>query len=214
MPGHLDAGDFSIWLAALRTALINNTGTDVPCGDCAACCRSSYFIHIHPEEKSTVERIDKRLLFPAPGLPRGHKILGYDETGRCPMFVNHSCSIYEYRPLTCRQYDCRIFAATGISPGEEEKAKVKKQINRWQFSFPEKRDRDWEAALKTTVQFLQEHAKRFQEGIIPENPTRLAVLAIKVCDVFVGVGNIILSDVPEKIREITEASVLFDQNSK
>ena len=108
---------FSSWLRDIRSAHLNENGIDVPCGECNACCRSSYFIHIKPEEAQTLARISKKFLFPAPGLPRGNVLLGYDEHGHCPMLVDDKCSIYEHRPISCRNYDCRIFLAALITAG-------------------------------------------------------------------------------------------------
>src|SRR3954465_11952478 len=97
--GEVGAGDFSAWLHSTRQArTVGNVGADVPCGTCTACCRPSFFIHIRPEEKDTLKRIPKALLFPAPGLPKGHKVMGYDDKGQCPMFVVDRCSIYAHRP--------------------------------------------------------------------------------------------------------------------
>ena len=120
----LPAGEFSSWLRRTRSALVEESGADVPCGECNACCRSSYFIHIRPEETRTLSRIPKKLLFPAPGLPKGNVLLGYDEHGRCPMLIDDKCSIYEHRPQTCRNYDCRIFSAAGIAAGDDDKALI------------------------------------------------------------------------------------------
>ena len=96
------AGGFSHWLRRIRAAQRDGSAMDVPCGDCNACCRASQFISIAPDETSTLEHIPASLLFPAPGLPGGYVLLGYDENGHCPMLVEGECSIYEHRPLTCR----------------------------------------------------------------------------------------------------------------
>ena len=81
----LPAGGFSTWLRRTRDAQVDDTGADVPCGECIACCRSSYFIHVAPEEIQTLARIPGELLFPAAGLPKGNVVMGYDENGCCPM---------------------------------------------------------------------------------------------------------------------------------
>ena len=81
------------------------------------------FIHIQPEETQTLQRIPRALLFPAPGLPKGHVLMGYCDKGQCPMLVDNQCSIYEHRPQTCRDYDCRVFAATGISVDQQPSLK-------------------------------------------------------------------------------------------
>src|SRR4051812_18756771 len=104
------AGEFSSWLRHTRRALhLKTVGADVPCGECTGCCRSSLFIHIKPEETRARARIPKALQFPAPGLPKGNVLMGYNKKGECPMLVDGKCSIYEDRPQTCRDYDCRIF---------------------------------------------------------------------------------------------------------
>ena len=156
----------------------------MPCGECTACCTSSYFVHIRPEETQTLSRIPRELLFPAPGLPEGNVLLGYDENGHCPMLIDDMCSIYEHRPLTCRNYDCRVFAAAGMTAGDDDKALITQRIRRWKFSYPIKRDRHQHAAVQAAARFLRERAECFPAGFVPSNSTQLAILAIKVYDVF------------------------------
>src|SRR5688572_23451385 len=103
----LAAGRFSEWLVEMQHALRGERDAAVPCDGCTACCTSSQFIHIEPDETETLAQIPRELLFPAPGSP-GHVVLGYDDHGRCPMLVDEKCSIYEHRPRTCRTYDCRV----------------------------------------------------------------------------------------------------------
>jgi len=180
----LPAGRFSSWLRRTRSAQAKENGADVPCGECNACCRSSYFIHIRPEETQTLARIPREFLFAAPGLPEGHVLLGYDENGHCPMLIDNKCSIYAHRPLTCRTYDCRIFPAAGLAAGDDDKALITQQIRRWQFSFPTKLDHHQQAAVQAAARFLRERAECFPAGVVPSNSTQLAILAIKVYDVF------------------------------
>jgi len=129
--GRLDAGAFPAWLAGMRRALRGEADADVPCGTCTACCTSSQFVHIGPDEADTLASIPAELLFPAPLLPLGHVVLGYDERGHCPMLLDGACSIYEHRPRTCRTYDCRVFPAAGLVP--EGKPAIARQAARWQF---------------------------------------------------------------------------------
>lgn len=68
----LPAGGFSSWLRRTRVALLEEDGADVPCGECSACCTTSHFVHVRPEETQTLARISRELLFPAPGLPDGN----------------------------------------------------------------------------------------------------------------------------------------------
>jgi Fe-S-cluster containining protein len=178
------AGDFSLWLEHTRDALISNSGVDVDCGECKACCSSSYFIHISPEETGVLSRIDRRILFPAPGLAKGNVLLGYREDGSCPMMNGGTCSIYEHRPLTCRNYDCRIFAAAGIDAGGVEKMNITARVRRWMFSFPGEKDRAEFGAVQSAAAFIREHSGCFPSGVAPKNPSLLAVMAIKVYGVF------------------------------
>jgi len=72
----LPAGGFSSWLRRTRVALLEEDGADVPCGECSACCTTSHFVHVRPEETQTLARIPQELLFPAPALPAGNVLLG------------------------------------------------------------------------------------------------------------------------------------------
>lgn len=181
----LPAGGFSSWLRHARSALLSKTGIDVACGECTACCSSSQFIHVKPGETSTLARIRKDILVPAPGFPKGHVLLGYDKNGYCPMMVEGKCSIYEHRPLTCRNYDCRVFTAAGTTPGEG-KERITERVRRWKFSYPSERDREEHLAVQAAAKFIRQHAECFPGGRIPGDPGQLAILAIKVYDVFLG----------------------------
>jgi len=179
----LPAGDFSSWLRHTRNALLIEIGTDVDCEECIACCSSSQFIHIRPEENRTLDRIRKELLVPAPGLPKGHVLLGYDKNGFCPMMNNNTCSIYEHRPLTCRTYDCRVFAAAGINAGVD-KPRINQRVACWKFNYPFEQDRDEHLAVQAAAYFIRDHADCFPGKKIPSTPSQLAILAVKVYDLF------------------------------
>jgi uncharacterized protein len=131
MTDELDAGPFASWLRQLQEALAGAGDSDVPCDGCTACCESSQFVHIEPDEVDTLAHVPRALLFPAPGLPAGHVVLGYDGDGRCPMLSEAVCTIYEHRPRACRVYDCRIFVATGV---EVDQPKVASRVRRWRFA--------------------------------------------------------------------------------
>jgi Fe-S-cluster containining protein len=180
----LPAGDFSCWLRRVRNALRHGTGMDVACGECVGCCTSSYFIHIEPGETATLGRIRKELLVVAPGLPKRHVLLGYDSNGRCPMFANGKCSIYEDRPQTCRSYDCRVFTAAGILPGGPDKVEINERARRWRFTYPAEQDREEHLAVQAAASFIREHADSFPGRRVPTDPSQLAILAIKTYEVF------------------------------
>jgi Fe-S-cluster containining protein len=105
------------------------------------------------------------------------------------MLIDNQCSIYEHRPLTCRNYDCRIFPAAGIAAGDEGKAPITQRIRRWTFSCPTPRDRNQHAAVQAAARFLRERANCFPAGVVPSDTTQLAILAIKVYDVFLKHNN-------------------------
>lgn len=184
----ISAGEFSSWLD--RTLRILKTGgdIDVPCGGCTACCTSSYFIHINTEEAGTISRIPREIMFPAPGLPKGNLLLGFNEKGHCPMFRDNKCSIYEYRPRTCRTYDCRILAATGLAPGDD-RMKIARQVNRWEFSFEGESGMKKFSAIRAAAEFISKHASHFPAGFIPGNTPQQALIAIKTYEVFTDLSN-------------------------
>ena len=162
----LAAGRFSTWLAEMESALRGDGEADVPCAGCTACCRSSQFIHIEPDETDTLDRIPSELLFPAPKLPAGHVLLGYDDNGCCPMLVDGGCSIYEHRPRTCRTYDCRIFAATGVDIDEGgAHVEVARRVRQWRFDF----DSDDDQMLFDAVRAA---ARRRRHGEEPDRTGR------------------------------------------
>ena len=131
----IDAGPFGAWLTAARASLRGEgRGMDVPCGECVGCCTSSMFVHVGPGETDALAVIPARLLVRAPGRPRGHKLLGFADDGSCPMFKAGGCSIYEHRPRTCRDYDCRMFAAAGIDAGDD-KPVISERVRSWAFSY-------------------------------------------------------------------------------
>ena len=148
----LAAGSFRAWRAEFLAALDGAGSVDVPCGSCTACCRSRYFITIEPDEREALARIPKPLLVPAPGKPKGHVVMGFDQEGRCPMLGEHGCTIYEHRPRTCRSYDCRVFAATGVVP--TGKPHIAAQAARWEFDHPTGADLESQRRVQAVAQGL------------------------------------------------------------
>ena len=164
-----NAGDFSDWLRSNSS----QDGVDVPCGDCNACCRASYFIHVTPADTQALAHIPAELLFPAPGKPPGHLVMGFDQRGHCPMLENGACSIYPHRPQTCRDFDCRLFAATGLPAGGRKKQDVNGAAAAWQFSYATEKARHCHTMLKSIAGELAATSG------LEESPTRIAILAIK-----------------------------------
>ena len=180
----LAAGAFSSWLGEMEGALQGDRVAAVPCGTCTACCTSSQFVHVGPEETDTLAQIPAELLFPAPNRPAGHLLLGYDERGHCPMLGDDGCSIYEHRPRACRTYDCRIFAAAGVMPAGAGTVAVARRAGRWRFSFPTAADRAARAAVRAAAAYLAGPA-----DLLPPtagSATQRAVLAVRIHGLFLG----------------------------
>jgi hypothetical protein len=176
----IDAGDFVSWLSAMAGALGGEGGMDVPCGACTACCTSSQFVHVEPDETDALAHIPRELLFPAPGRPTGHVLLGFDGRGHCPMLVDGACSIYEHRPRTCRTYDCRVFAASGLDPADDAKPLIAARSARWRFRHPTAADVVTHDAVRAAATYLRAHAAELPSGAVPATVTQQAVLAVEL----------------------------------
>jgi Fe-S-cluster containining protein len=180
----LPAGRVSTWVAATIAAQgEHGDGIDVPCGSCTACCRSSYFVHVGPEETETRKRIPAALLFAAPGLPKGHHVLGYDERGHCPMLTEAGCSIYEHRPRTCRTFDCRVFAAAAL-PEADGKPEIAIRVRSWRFETPTVADAAQLDAVRAAAAYLLAHPDCFGAEGPPPSRGQVALLAVKVHHLF------------------------------
>jgi len=184
----VDAGDFAIWLQGAESTQLEGKEADVPCGDCNGCCKSFYFIHITPNDTDALEVIPRELLVDAPGLPPGHFVMGYNDQGHCPMLRNDRCTIYMNRPQTCRAYDCRIFAASDMQPGETDKALVRERTERWAFEYKNPADKARQQSIVRAARWLtaqRDNPRSYlPANFIPSNSTQLAVLAIELRELF------------------------------
>lgn len=95
----------------LTSSISSEPIQEVPCGSCTLCCQvlSPY---LTPEEvasglypisliqPSAAQLFDNPEIGPIVALYRKPE-------GGCSMFVDGKCSIYDHRPLACRQFDCR-----------------------------------------------------------------------------------------------------------
>ncbi len=215
----LAAGGFSAWLCELQRALRTQSETHVACGSCNACCSSAYFIHVRPEDKAAHKAIQKSLLVQAPGLPKGHKLLGHDVHGMCPLWKKAGCSIYVARPLVCRIYDCRIFAAVGILAGGDDKARINAQVLRWKFSYPTPHDRAEHRAVQAALSFIRDHAVLFPGGRVPSDANQLALLAIMSYGVFLKKDDSLVTvrgpkTAAKLAARVVEACRVFAANSE
>lgn len=207
---NIPAGDFSVWLRQIRKALRDDSATDVACGECVGCCSSSYFILIRAHETQTLASVPRDSLVPAPGQSPGSVLMGYDKQGVCPMLVSGKCSIYPVRPQTCRTYDCRVFTAAGVDAGGSDKTAINRRVRSWLFSYPTLRDRDEHEAVRQAARFMRDHAGSFPSGRAPHRPTEVAVMAIKVYEVFLKCEDGARSD-EELAAAIIAASRRFEK---
>ncbi len=194
-----------MWLAEFRASLKSDVGTNVPCGDCDGCCVSSYSILVRPTDKQAIAAIPPDLLVDVPTLKAGIKAMGYLPNGKCPMLSGSKCSIYDQRPQTCRDYDCRIFAAAGITAGGADKVVINRRVHAWRFSYPAEADRQAHDAVQAAAAFIQKHRASFPGGRAPTVPSGIAVLAIKVYSVFLD------SDVKRR-SELDVATAIVNTN--
>jgi Fe-S-cluster containining protein len=83
----------------------------VPCGSCTLCCEK-LTPHLTPEEVAS-GLYPLSLIQPSEEQIRSNPNIGPIVTlyrkkeGGCGMFIDKKCSIYNYRPMSCRQFDCR-----------------------------------------------------------------------------------------------------------
>jgi uncharacterized protein len=178
------AGVFRDWLDRFRTSLLGNDGSDVPCGDCTGCCISGYSVQIRPHDQEARALIPEKLLVSAPGFGRGELTMAAQSDGTCPMLRGSRCSIYQSRPQTCRDYDCRVFAAAGIEAGGTDKAVINRRVRQWRFSYPTEMDRKARAAVMATAEFISTKKSSFPGQRAPTGPTGIAVLACESYGVF------------------------------
>lgn len=202
------AGAFGAWLARFRESLRSDIGTDVPCGDCVGCCVSSYFIPVRPKDTAALDAIPAKWLVGAPNQP-GHFMMGYREDGACPMLNAGKCSIYEHRPQTCRDYDCRVFAAAGIDAGGPDKHVINKRVREWRFTYESDADRAAHRAVQAAAAFIRDKRDCFPASRAPTSPSGIAVLAAKTYAVFLRDDIEAKSDT-EIALEIIKASGEFD----
>ena len=181
MTGFLPEMPFVSWLRSAVATLDDDAPADVPCGECNACCRTFHQIHLRPGEKRARKRLPGKYLSVAPGLPPGYLLLGYTESGACPVLIGGRCTIYEDRPLVCRTYDCRMYAATGVTP---DRAEIAAQVRRWRFGYRSAEDRALHDAVLAAVRFIGEQPACLPSDAARAQPIRVATLAVSVHGLF------------------------------
>lgn len=208
----LDAGPFSDWLRAMRAVLRDEQGAAVPCGDCVGCCVSSYPIPLRPGDLVARQRVPEGFLLPVPGRSPENLLMGFREDGTCPFLDSRACTIYADRPQTCRDYDCRIFAATGLEPAGERPV-IRERVRAWRFSYPGDADRAAQSAVQRAARFIRDQCAGFPPQLRAGQPTATAVLAIKCYEVFMAPERGSTSDLPPAagIAAVLAAVRAFDR---
>ncbi|MFT3906479.1 MAG: YkgJ family cysteine cluster protein [Steroidobacteraceae bacterium] len=200
------AGAFGTWLEQARTALRGRGGMQVPCGECVGCCTSHYAILLRPHD-AALDIVPAALQASVPGMHYPHARMLPRSDGSCPMFNEGRCAIYAHRPQTCLDYDCRVFAAAGLLAGD--RPIINARIGAWRFEYEDEAARRAHAAIRAAATFVQQHAQAFPAGWAPTNPSGVAVLAIKVYELFVADGANGPPDVIERAARIVQSSREF-----
>lgn len=197
---NVDAGNFEAWLQSILLSFKVGEELDVPCGKCRGCCSAGRFVHLTPSDRSAHSAIPKQFLHCAPGMPKGHAVMGYLAGGLCPMLKAGDCSIYSSRSSTCRTFDCRVLAAAGLRIDGKWNERINERVQAWRFSFSSEDGPQRLKAIRSAANFIQEHPGAFPGGRAPSEPTTIAVLAIKVHTVFLSPsGNAAPTDLANAI---------------
>jgi hypothetical protein len=202
------AGDFDEWLDGMRAVLRNEAEADVPCAGCVGCCVSGYVIPLRPWDRVALERVPDRHLQLRPGISA--RILPRPD-GTCPMQECGRCTIYADRPQTCRDYDCRVYAAAGLEP-DGDRPVILERVREWRFEFADEAARARAAAVRRAAAFIRAHAERFPAAFQPRSAAEISVLAVKVFALFAGEDAALEGDaaLEERIAGIVEAVRKFD----
>lgn len=99
----LTVDKFVDYLEQRWRAFVEGEG-NVECGSCRGCCRAGYAIGLSTEEAEIIPHATIAGCAAILPLPNG----------ACPYLVDEQCSIYDHRPVSCRQFDCRDFALASL----------------------------------------------------------------------------------------------------
>ena len=208
-----DAGDFEQWVHSMTASLRGESGNDVPCGDCVGCCSSSWPIALRASDAKIVARIPVQWLMDPEDAPPGLRYMAYREDGTCPMLSSGRCSVYVDRPQTCRDFDCRLFAAAGILSAGDNKPLINARIAAWRFRYGTPAGEASHQAMRKAAAFLSHPNTRQLAPRLPTSPIALAGLAFKAHRVFLDPDHATWS-VDECLRQVIAAARSFDQAGK
>lgn len=207
------AGRFAEWLGAMRAVLAGRQDADVPCGECTGCCISSYPIPLRPSDRVALERVPDHLLqLPVAG-GDGLARMGFGADGCCPMLQSGRCTIYADRPRTCRDYDCRIYAAAGLEP-DGDRPVIRQRVLEWQFELGAESERAALAAVQRAARFIRAHHGRFPAAVRAASATAAAVLAVKVYPLFADGAEPEAKDTDQLVSDVLALAAGFDQKAE
>jgi hypothetical protein len=119
------------------------------------------------------------------------------------------CTVYGERPQTCRDYDCRVFAAADMLAGDERRAVINERVQAWAFSYADDAARAAHGAVRAAAAFIRDRAGLLPSGWAPTGPTGIAVLALKVYPVFLA-GQLQCHDEPALAAALLSCAQAFD----
>lgn len=170
----------------MRAVLRGEAVADVPCDGCVGCCVSAYPIPLRPDDRVALERVpDMNLQLPV--VPGQLARMTPRADGRCPMLQADLCTIYADRPRTCRDYDCRIYAAAGLTP-DGPRPVIQQRVREWRFGFAGPRERAMAEAVRRAAEFIRDHATLFPASARVHSATAVAVLAVQSWELFAEGG--------------------------
>jgi len=202
------AGEFGQWLAQMQAALRGQGGTDVPCGDCRGCCVSGYPIVLRKGDAEVAQRVSPQFLAQANGL----QYMTARDDGTCPMLRDGNCSVYAQRPQTCRDYDCRVFAAGGVLPGGSQRQVITQRVQAWRFDYADEAAQQAHAAVQAAAAFITRVAGTPVAPQWPRAPTGVAVLALKCWPLFLPDADAPATDA-QLATDVAAAASQFDQGA-
>lgn len=141
-------------------------------------------MHVGANEQDALAAIPRNLQIRAPGLPQGNIVIGFNADGHCPMLVAKECSIYEHRPQTCRIFDCRVLAAARLLEEGRWSEHINLRVRVWKFTYASEESVQRHDAVARAAGFLKSNASLFPGGRVPTRSLDIAVLAVKVHEVF------------------------------
>jgi hypothetical protein len=167
---------------------------------------SSYPIPLRPEDVRARAEVPEQYLLGT--MASGERwMMGFREDGRCPFMNERRCDIYADRPQTCRDYDCRIYAAAGLVP-DGNRAVIARRVREWEFTFASDTDLADAEAVRCAARFMRGNATLFPAAMRVGSATAASVLAVKTYGLFL---NPVAVEAPvETVRRVIEAARAFD----